>query len=673
MPTQNPLVPVPSRPTTPHPKDNPHTSPQVLSITLNNPTVQVETPLPASSFTTQTHSPPKPAYLTGTVTVRMLPHLSPQIDQLDICLTGTIKVDTHKLSLGWIKGGPVTMRSANSAAADPVHRRVYYKSVTLWKAAGAGAGVAVRDDDFEFSVLVGDGCPSSVGAESYRVEYSVQAVMYGKGGGGDGFEVGGRKRQDSVVSCSESVSVGGGSGCKGSRRVPVVVSEAVAVKVLSVRSQEVWERGVDGVSVSGGSLDGLVSVEVGVEREEVLIVSQSSGYDGEEGVKYVDLDMVVRVKSDVDRVESLDAFWKQNTEFRFTAIKHDLENRTVMREKARVDHPRKLADQVTLHIPISTKTVTPQNTPTISTSSVSATPTSTTTASTSTTNASTTTKKQTQKQKLRISTCSADNDNNNTSHHKDTERGSKSAILPPPAAEGNSPVSMTAGGGLSPLRRSFVGKRKSSLPDLGSVSLMASFAAVAAAAAVAAGDGGRNTGSVSNSLTEVDEGEEGDGVGSGKTGGVGGTGNGNTSGNGFKPFSFLRRLVGGSAGSAGGDASSVKNVSTAVTVSQPSMGRFGGAIAHAISVQQMNQDLKYVRESAGIRSLKVRVRVPLVPKDMSSKNARLAGTRLQEVVRTHFVVVRVKYHVKKERVHGPLRHDRYVEVMLPLRLVNLRE
>ncbi|KAI8839463.1 hypothetical protein BJ741DRAFT_599407 [Chytriomyces cf. hyalinus JEL632] len=73
------------------------------------------------------------------------------------------------------------------------------------------------------------------------------------------------------------------------------------------------------------------------------------------------------------------------------------------------------------------------------------------------------------------------------------------------------------------------------------------------------------------------------------------------------------------------------------------------------------------------RTILITLRVPIHPKDNHAKSEFLPSSRLQEVIRSHFVSVRVEYHLKKEKVAGTgLRVDRHLDIQVPLKCMQLR-
>ncbi|KAJ3401190.1 hypothetical protein HDU80_006245 [Chytriomyces hyalinus] len=73
------------------------------------------------------------------------------------------------------------------------------------------------------------------------------------------------------------------------------------------------------------------------------------------------------------------------------------------------------------------------------------------------------------------------------------------------------------------------------------------------------------------------------------------------------------------------------------------------------------------------RTILITLRVPIHPKDNHAKCEFLPSSRLQEVIRSHFVSVRVEYHLKKEKVAGTgLRVDRHLDIQVPLKCMQLR-
>ncbi|KAJ3020125.1 UNVERIFIED_CONTAM: hypothetical protein HDU68_010340 [Siphonaria sp. JEL0065] len=532
------------------------------------------------------------------------------------------------------------MRSANSQAAEKVDRKVYRKTVTVWRREtldneDGGDSVGLLNSVVPFMIPISEKCPSSVTTDCYSVEYTVNATLFTS-----------TKTMESdspAPTNSNDTATDETSTHSSTHRLHPLVSESTPLIIQSVRSRDILESLLGRVFVHGESMDGLVDVSAKADREEVVMVNDSEvGSIGDNGVewRYVDLEVTVKGKLDVDRVESVDAVWKQNTEFRFTALKEDMENRSIIRENGRIEQPRKIGDHAVVHIPVNTKTFVVSHSQPPPPSKPYLRP------STSFSN---------NRANLRISTCSSDiismysstndrlQDSSIGTKNNEFQRGIKSAAPPP----------------TSPFRR--FSKRKNSLPDV-----LTPFPLFQGAV------GG-------SEAVGLDLMEEPLGV-SGRT---------ITTGNErkFKSFAFLKKLVGGGAGgSATVSDDKPRNTEVIRTRSRiPYGSSHVGAPVGATStsfakfmgepVQQVNQDLKYYKDSSvagGSKSITVKIRVPLLPKDVASKNALLPGTRLREVTRTHFVVVRVKYHVKKERIHGPLRHDRYVEVVVPLRLVYLK-
>ncbi|KAJ3015062.1 UNVERIFIED_CONTAM: hypothetical protein HDU68_012890 [Siphonaria sp. JEL0065] len=614
-------------------------APKPLIIHLHTPIVQVESPIPLHLQASH-HAG---SFAKGSITINA-PQGSLVVAQLDVSVIGTVKVDTHKLALSWIKGGATTMRSANSQAAEKVDRKVYSKTVTVWRSESldsedGGDSVGLLDGVIPFMIPISEKCPSSVATDCYSVEYTVKATLFTTTKAIIIDSPATTNSDDMTTTTASDAS----SMHSSTHRLHPLVSESTPLIVHSVRSRNVLESLLDGVFVHSESMDGFVDVSVKAEKEEVVLVDDSEVERVvESGVewRYVDLEVTVKGKLDVARVESIDAVWKQNTEFRFTALKEDMENRSIIRENGRIEQPRKVGDHVVVHIPVNTKTLLVSH-PQPLTSKPYLHPSS----SVSNNHAN-----------LRISTCSNDiismysftndrlQDSSIGTRNDDYQRGIKSAA----------PLTT------SPLRR--FSKRKNSLPDV--LTPFPLFHGGVGGSEVAGLELMEMPLGVSCCPTATENGGK------------------------FKPFSFLKKLVGSGASGSAAAVSADKARNTEVIgkrsripygSSHPGISVAATSTSHAkfmgAPVQQVNQDLKYHKDSSvdgGTKSIAVKIRVPILPKDIASKAALLPGTRLREVTRTHFVVVRVKYHVKKERVQRPLRHDRYVEVVVPLRLVHLR-
>ncbi|KAJ3071311.1 hypothetical protein HDU98_005512 [Podochytrium sp. JEL0797] len=564
-----------------------------------------------------------------------------------------------------------------------VERLVYSKTVTVWRNVG---GAFMEEEDAEerllkidFNIPINEKCPSSVLTDCYSVEYFLHANLYTL----PDPDSSSSNPSDDTSSLASTVHETRGArphtkqshrhqhqhrghhsrhaAATGKHReiVPasahVLATDTHRLKVQSVRSLSVLEALDTNVCVVGESIDTLVGVTVQTLREEVVMVEDWEVEKLKDCQRverrFVEVDVCVTGCVDVERVESVDCVWRQGTEFRFVALKEDMENRQRIKEKARLEHVRKIGDLVTVHIPSSTKTVTAQPT---------------------------TTKKP---RNLRISTCSSDI----VSLYDGS--GMNSANPYSGGGAGGARSAVVGGGPKSPFRR--FSKRKSSLPDA-----MAPY--FGAGVGPVEEDGLLEEGAHHSGKEQVVPGEK-------ETEKAGGAAAAS-----FKPFSFLRKLVSGGSAAVGGGHSSAGSGSSGgeetkgaagsrdrttprptrmmsfsgPTGSQdtiprtPPIPRFSGTNPEATLVPQIKQDLKYMLTTgpngAVTRSLSVKIRVPILPKDLGAKAVLLPSTRVQEVTRTHCVVVRVKYRVKKDRVQGPLRHDRYVEVMVPLRLVHLR-
>ncbi|KAJ3305474.1 hypothetical protein HDU76_005015 [Blyttiomyces sp. JEL0837] len=136
---------------------------------------QQQTPEPTSKY-------PETVTIKGHVSVDLNQHID-TLRSLIVEIEGTLFVDTHKVALGWINGGPVTMRTANTKAAEPIERRVYYQKVVAWTSDIQDGelvdadGLIEGNHIFPFELQVSSKYPSTVSTEYYSVKYTVSARL----------------------------------------------------------------------------------------------------------------------------------------------------------------------------------------------------------------------------------------------------------------------------------------------------------------------------------------------------------------------------------------------------------------------------------------------------------------------------------------------------------------
>ncbi|KAJ3242425.1 hypothetical protein HDU81_003131 [Chytriomyces hyalinus] len=138
----------------------------------------------------------------------------------------------------------------------------------------------------------------------------------------------------------------------------------------------------------------------------------------------------------------------------------------------------------------------------------------------------------------------------------------------------------------------------------------------------------------------------------------------------FNPLSFIKKLLPIQEQPANNRPQVRQKISRAVS-------------AHCLS--QRDAPLVYIASSSNTspqtdladattaRTILITLRVPIYPKDNNAKSEFLPSSRLQEVIRSHFVSVRVEYHLKKEKVAGTgLRVDRHLDIQVPLKRITSR-
>ncbi|KAJ3199323.1 hypothetical protein HDU82_000537, partial [Entophlyctis luteolus] len=111
------------------------------------------------------------------------------------------------------------------------------------------------------------------------------------------------------------------------------------------------------------SFDGLVTAAAECDAAEYLMSTTGTNGTGDPD-RVAHLHVSVTIGGDVERVDSVSAVLKQRTEFRFTALKEDLENRTVIRERGKVEQTRKIGEEVKIHVPANTRTLVRKPLPT---------------------------------------------------------------------------------------------------------------------------------------------------------------------------------------------------------------------------------------------------------------------------------------------------------------------
>ncbi|KAJ3342994.1 hypothetical protein HDU83_005839 [Entophlyctis luteolus] len=299
--------------------------------------------------------------ISGTVLV-CIQHDGPV--EVEVAIVGTLTVDTHKLALGWIRGGPASMRSANAKAAEPIHRMVYVKRVRIWPAPASpadldessihgGIDASSRKEQvcgkFErgvsislpFVFTISRNCPSSIESEFYKIHYNATATAFSPG--------------NTLPSEADNTTA-----------APYpLVSDSVSLTIVSTRSRcstLPW-CALQRKPVIAESFDGLVTAAAECDAAEYLMSTTGTNGTGDPD-RVAHLHVSVTIGGDVERVDSVSAVFKQRTEFRFTALKEDLENRTVIRERGKVEQTRKIGEEVMIHVPANTRTLARKPLPT---------------------------------------------------------------------------------------------------------------------------------------------------------------------------------------------------------------------------------------------------------------------------------------------------------------------
>ncbi|KAJ3116120.1 hypothetical protein HK100_001152 [Physocladia obscura] len=502
------------------------TASSTVKVCLDSKDVQIEAPFsnricPPSITTTNHLEGNMDNILSGLVEFSVTADFAIKVT---ITVVGTMFVNSHKLALGWIRGGSAQMRSAKAKAAEPIDQKIYINSVTVWK---REVGILGYDDDtismtefysIPFSITIPEKCPASIVTDFYSVKYTATATV------------------SAIAAPSSSLST---------NTLVLATSDLVSFFVHSVRSKQTLQDS-RAVVASEKSIDQFINLSVKTSRDEV-VMRRYGGYGSED--EYLDLDILIDLSADVERVEDIEA----------------------LREKGKVEHVRRIGEQVSLHIPINTKTFVKA----IAAHSL--------------------VHKRSSPQDLRISIS-----------------GEPSSIY----ADRNRYFPKSAG-----VQRAIdaIGavKRKGSLSNV----TMEYSAEI-------------------DPLEKSSEKPEPSG-----------------------PLLFMRKLL------SIGIAEIREKKQTPIT----SQSNHHGSKSTRPSILQT--DLYYLKDESNSRNrtLQVNLNVPLRPKDTVAMVDRRPFSRLHDVVRTHYVVLRVKYLVKKDCVIGQLRHDRYVEVAVPIRLVVGRE
>ncbi|KAJ3207521.1 hypothetical protein HDU82_003634 [Entophlyctis luteolus] len=309
-----------------------------IKLLLDKCLLAVEAPFPSGSAPFETIDPDEDTFetrISGTVLV-CVQHDGPV--EVKVATVGTLTVDTHKLALGWIRGGPASMRSANAKAAEPIHRMVYVKRVRIWPVPASPAELGESsfhggiDASFRkkqlcgklerrvsislpFAFTISRNCPSSIESEFYKIDYN------------------------------DSHSIFNG-------------------KHAAQRAGQHHRSAVSSVSAIGESFDGLITAAAECDAAEYLMYTGGTNGTGDPD-RVAHLHVSVTTGGDVERVDGVSAVFKQRTEFRYWTIvvflrlispqiyclEEDLENRTVVSE-------------VKIHVPANTRTLVRKPLPT---------------------------------------------------------------------------------------------------------------------------------------------------------------------------------------------------------------------------------------------------------------------------------------------------------------------
>ncbi|KAJ3348254.1 hypothetical protein HDU83_001441, partial [Entophlyctis luteolus] len=273
--------------------------------------------------------------------------IDPDEDTFETLISGTLTVDTHKLALGWIRGGPASMRSANAKAAEPIHRMVYVKRVRIWPVPASPAELG--ESSFHGGIDASFRKKQLCGKLERRVSISLPfAFTISRNSFSTGNMLPGE--QDNTTAA-----------------LYPLVSDSVSLTIVSTRSRcstlpwRALQR--NPVSAIGESFDGLVTAAAECDAAEYLMYTGGTNGTGDPD-RVAHLHVSVTIGGDVERVDGVSPVFKQRTEFRFTALKEDLENRTVIHERGKVEQTRKIGEEVKIHVPANTRTLVRKPLPT---------------------------------------------------------------------------------------------------------------------------------------------------------------------------------------------------------------------------------------------------------------------------------------------------------------------
>ncbi|KAJ1555595.1 hypothetical protein HK405_015899 [Cladochytrium tenue] len=321
-------------------------------------------------------------------------------------LEGELQVDTHRVALGWIKGGAVAMRSPGARAADPICRSVIHRRVVLAnedELARRGLG----KHHFAFSLPLNSRCPASVHTALYSVSYVVRASLVVPGSAGmapshppqsPASSVSPRLRVNQVppraAGAANAVDATA-AATKDKQVATMLVTASAPFRLRRVRSfatapppppappsqapQYVQHPAAPSTSESvaespsphyaavvrayGFSPDALVAFAASAPAELPLLLDATANAAGTAAATVAEQvgprSLAVRVRlawmpSTVDRILEVSVVLKQSTKFRFVALREDMLTREVTRLNAAVDHCIKISRPVSIHPAAST-------------------------------------------------------------------------------------------------------------------------------------------------------------------------------------------------------------------------------------------------------------------------------------------------------------------------------
>ncbi|KAI8613125.1 hypothetical protein BC830DRAFT_1170512 [Chytriomyces sp. MP71] len=301
---------------------------QVFKVVIDSPLVQVENGGPETDH--------EEGVLRGRVAFDEGFLVSQNVVRVEVVVTGSLHINTHRLALGWSKGGAAVARSGSSRAAEPVDRKVFSKSVNI-------SMKAIAANEAIFSIALPHQLPSTVQTEWYQIIYTAHARVFAVSGSLEG----------------EHLSI------------------PVPFAVASVRSRtpmlNSWEPSKGETHASGVSMDGFVSLRVERAFDEICLPTSAFSESFAKDLthmpcstdsfgwmdKAVELGVNVDLDEGVERILELTVDLRQRTTWRFVAFREEVSQVGVelRRENAKVDHLRKIGVPVSIHVPINTKTV----------------------------------------------------------------------------------------------------------------------------------------------------------------------------------------------------------------------------------------------------------------------------------------------------------------------------